>query len=209
MRNLREEAGRFDERAHGYDRGLKQRWFFRPVHRRILETLALRSGERFLEVGCGTGNLALAAAGITGSAIGVDPAPKMIAVARSKRPPARARVEFLVGAAESLPFPDAAFDAAASSISMHHWVDPAAGLREIRRVLRPGGRAVVADVGTRGVGRPAAFLSGLTLPGHARPWVPEELARVVQRAGFVRVRLLRRGAMSRIVAFVAAETEGA
>jgi ubiquinone/menaquinone biosynthesis C-methylase UbiE len=52
---------------------------------------------------------------------------------------------FVVGDVASLAFPDASFDLVVSTLSMHHWDDPTAGLAEIRRVLRPGGRALVWD----------------------------------------------------------------
>lgn len=203
MRSLHEEAERFDRRAGRYDRWLSQWWFFRPVHRTVMEALRLLPGERFLEVGAGTGNLTLAAAAVTGSAVGVDPAPKMVEVARSKEPPP-GDVTFLVGAAESLPLPDAAFDVAASSISMHHWVDLEAGLRELHRVTRPGGRVVVADLAPRGAGRALAALLSLGDKDHAA-FDQLDLARRVQDAGFRRVRLLRKGTHSRLVAFVAAD----
>jgi ubiquinone/menaquinone biosynthesis C-methylase UbiE len=205
MRELREEAARFNRRAARYDRWLKQRWFFRPVHRLLLQALDLRPGERFLEIGCGTGNLTLAAAAVTGSAVGVDPARRMIEVARSKEP-SGGRVEFLVGAAESLPFPDVAFDAAASSISMHHWVDPVAGLREVRRVLRPGGRLVVADVAPTGLGWALGLTIGVAKRGHGGGWEREELAETVQLTGFERVRIRRPSRLGSLVAVVAAET---
>jgi ubiquinone/menaquinone biosynthesis C-methylase UbiE len=53
---------------------------------------------------------------------------------------------FLVGDVASLSFPDASFDLVVSTFSMHHWADPAAGLADIGRVLRPGGRALVWDL---------------------------------------------------------------
>ena len=203
MRSLREEAARFDHRASRYDRWLKQWWFFRPVHEIVLGASALRRGERFLEVGCGTGNLTLAAAARTGFAVGVDPAPRMIEVARRK-PVAGHEVSFLVGAAESLPLPDGAFDVAASSISMHHWVDALAGLREMRRVLRPEGRLVVADIAPHGLGWALAMPIGLAKRGHGGGWEPEELGLLVRRAGFADVRVRRRGRLSKVVAVVAA-----
>lgn len=207
MRTLRDEAGLFDRRAHRYDRWLKQRWFFRPVHATVLHALGLAPGERFLEVGCGTGTLTLAAATATGWAEGADPAPGMVEVARSKPPPPGARVRFLVAAAESLPYADETFDAAATSISMHHWVDPAAGLAELRRVLRPGGRLVAADVAPRGVGRLLASATALGRRHKGSAWDPMALAELVRDAGFRRVRLLRGGGIATMVAFVAAEKE--
>lgn len=181
-----------------------QRLLFRPVHRTILARLRLLPGERFLEVGCGTGNLSLAAAAVTGLAWGVDPAARMVEVARSKPAPAGARVRFLLAAAESLPFRDGTFDAAASSISMHHWVDVDAGLRELRRVLRPGARAVVADIGPRGLGKAVALLTGSRRRHQGDVWVPEELAGAVRRAGFADVRLLVGPFLADVVAFVSA-----
>jgi len=205
MRTLREEAERFDRRAGRYDRWLLQRWFFRPVHRTILRALNARPGERFVEVGCGTGNLTLAVVGATGHGVGVDPSVGMVSAARAKPVPPGRGAHFVVGAAEALPLTDDSFDVAASSISMHHWVDLGAGLREVRRVLRPGGRVVLADVAPRGLGRAAALVTGLGSHRDHSAFRPEGLAAAVREAGFRRVRLLRRGVLSRLVAFVAAD----
>ena len=81
---------------------------------------------------------------------GLDLDPAMIARARANadRPGNgdQRRPLFLVGDAASLAFPDGSFDLVISTLSMHHWADPAAGLTEIGRVLRPGGRALIWDL---------------------------------------------------------------
>lgn len=109
----------------------------------LCEAAGVAAGQRVLDVGCGTGALTLAAAervGPRGSVVGLDPNPEMLAVARRKAAP----VEWHEGRAEALPFPDASFDAVVSQFAMMFFADPVAALREMRRVLRPGGRMAVA-----------------------------------------------------------------
>src|SRR5215211_7729469 len=113
-------------------------------------------GARVLEVGCGPGHLSNRLARRHGLEVtGVDLDPAMIERARANagRPGSarERRPSFVVGDAASLAFPDRSFDLVVSTLSMHHWSDPAAGLAEIGRVLRPGGRALIWDLrpGTR------------------------------------------------------------
>lgn len=119
--------------------------------RRALAIACLAPGERVLDVGCGTGvltRLAAEAVGPTGAAIGIDPAPDMIRVALDNATRLGNRARFQLAAVENLPFADASFDAVFASAMVHH-LPPAtkrAGLREIRRVLRPGGRLIVVDL---------------------------------------------------------------
>lgn len=122
----------------------------RGFRAQTLHVAAIRPGERILDVGCGTGVLTLLAAeasGPAGSVVGIDPGADMVRVARRNAKRAGAAVDFRIAAVEQLPFPDAQFDVALSSLMLHH-LPPAtkrAGLAEVHRVLRPGGRLVVAD----------------------------------------------------------------
>lgn len=103
----------------------------------------LREGDRVLDVACGTGALALAAAGVvgpSGSVVGLDASPEMLAVARRKP----SRIDWLEGKAEALPLPDAGFDAVVSQFGMMFFDDRPRALREMVRVLKPGGRLAVA-----------------------------------------------------------------
>lgn len=99
------------------------------------------SEDRFLDIGCGPG-AALEAAIQTGAdVVGVDPSPAMVARAARRVPGA----EVKVGSAEDIPFPDGAFTIAINIASFHHWADREAGLREVRRVLSPGGRLHIVE----------------------------------------------------------------
>jgi ubiquinone/menaquinone biosynthesis C-methylase UbiE len=107
-------------------------------------------GARMLEVGCGPGRLSLRLARQHGLDVtGVDLDPAMIERARTnadrRGDGGEHRPTFQVGDVASLAFPDGSFDLVVSTLSMHHWGDPTAGLAEIGRVLCPGGRALIWD----------------------------------------------------------------
>jgi SAM-dependent methyltransferase len=107
-------------------------------------------GARVLEVGCGPGHLSIRLARQHGLEVtGLDLDPAMITRARANADRLgdsdQHRPSFLVGDVASLAFADGSFDLVVSTLSMHHWADPTAGLAEIGRVLRPGGRALVWD----------------------------------------------------------------
>jgi SAM-dependent methyltransferase len=107
-------------------------------------------GARVLEVGCGPGHLSIRLARQHGLEVtGLDLDPAMISRARANADRLgdgdECRRSFLVGDVATLAFPDRSFDLVVSTLSMHHWADPTAGLAEIGRVLRPGARALVWD----------------------------------------------------------------
>ncbi len=150
------------------------------IHRLVLGSLFGRiaadvaavapDGARVLEVGCGPGRLSIRLArqhGLDVTGLDLDPAMIERAQANADRPGNgdERRPSFLVGDVASLAFPDGSFDLVVSTLSMHHWADPTAGLAEIGRVLRPGGRALIWD-----------FRPGV-LPFHARLPDPVEHTR--------------------------------
>ena len=112
-------------------------------------------GARVLEVGCGPGHLSIRLARQHGlDTTGLDLDPAMIERARANagrasegfgRLPPERLPSFLVGDVASMPFPEGSFDLVVSTLSMHHWTNPTAGLAEIERVLRPGARALIWD----------------------------------------------------------------
>ncbi len=124
-----------------------------PAQEKLLDMAALELGERVLDVACGTGLVTLRAAGLVGpygAAIGVDISQGMVDRA-AERADARGlgQVRFLRMEAESLELRDGSFDVALCSLGLMYVADPVAALREIRRVLRPGGRLAAAVWGDR------------------------------------------------------------
>lgn len=115
----------------------------RQVNLRSLEALGVEPGQRVLEVGFGGGATleALIKDKDCGYAGGLDASPKMVRAAERRFSSwiAEGRMAVRQGSAEELPWPDGEFDRALSVNSLFYWPDPARGLREIRRVLRPGG----------------------------------------------------------------------
>jgi ubiquinone/menaquinone biosynthesis C-methylase UbiE len=127
-------------------------WAFRE---KVLSLARLEPSESVLDVGCGTGTLAIAAkrhVGPPGSVYGIDASPEMIARASKKARKAGVQVVFKNGAAQALPFPDAQFDAVLSTVMLHHLPRKARQqcACEMRRVLKPGGRVLAVDFGGAG-----------------------------------------------------------
>jgi ubiquinone/menaquinone biosynthesis C-methylase UbiE len=125
-------------------------WFLgqrRRVYERLIALSGAQAGDMVLDVGCGTGYLTRRAAhavGRTGRVVGVDPAVEVIEYARSVSPP---QCDFHVAGGEAIPEPDASFDVVVSCLAVHH-IPPqrrSAAFKEMHRVLRPGGKLLIAD----------------------------------------------------------------
>jgi demethylmenaquinone methyltransferase / 2-methoxy-6-polyprenyl-1,4-benzoquinol methylase len=184
--------------------------------RRALALARLGEGGRALDVGTGTGDFALALLARSprsATVAGVDISPGMLAVAerRAARAGIGTRYQRLLASAESLPFADGSFDVAVAGFVIRNVGDIPGALREIRRVLRPGGRLVILDLHTppnpilRRLYRSHAVLSPRLaaavgsdpaayryLPRSIEAFYdPDALAGLMRDAGFARVRYER------------------
>lgn len=112
--------------------------------RQTLSRLRMRGDERVLDVGCGTGELLARLAAKYPAAIlaGLDPVPEMLAMAKAKL---SKFVDLRIGWANELPWADGTFDLVVSCNMFHYVTHPVAAIREMERVLRPGGRIVITD----------------------------------------------------------------
>ena len=194
----------FDRIAPVYDAmnramtvGLDRRW------RRITAEAVVRSGNVVLDACCGTGDLAIADARAGGRVTGLDFSERMLERARRKAPD----LEWISGDVLALPFDDASFDAVTVGFGVRNVEDLERAVRELRRVLRDGGRLAILEI-TRPRGLLAPFyrlwfdvvvpLLGKLVPGGAaytylpasvrRFPGPEELSRLIAAAGFDSVR---------------------
>jgi ubiquinone/menaquinone biosynthesis C-methylase UbiE len=195
----------YDHAAAGYDR----RWarYNRASLAPLRPWIAGRDLGRVVDVGCGTGNLLpfLSASGarMQGYA-GLDLSPGMLRVAMEKAREVDVRARFFVGDAEKLPLRDASFDTAISASVLHYWGDAGAGLAEVRRVLRPGGRLLLVDWLRDPL--PMRLLNGwmrITRVRYRRMYSRAELGDALAAAGF-RVQAEARvnaGGVWRLIAF--------
>ena len=158
----------------------------RELRQKTVDLARIQPGETVLDVGCGTGTLVMKVArrvGRAGRVAGIDPATQQIARARSKAARRHLPIEFQIGVIEQLPFPDQTFDVVFSTLMMHHLPVPLKrkGLAEISRVLKPGGRLVIADFTHKKErqGQAARF--------HAGGSHMHDLVTIVSEAGFVQV----------------------
>lgn len=171
-----------------------QSYLTSAVHARgeDLEQLAaiigLRPQALALDLGCGGGHVSFLLAPLVGKVVAYDLSEAMVATVQAEA--ARrglGNLEARRGSAEHLPCPDAAFDLVVSRYSTHHWHAAAAGLREARRVLKPGGLAVFMDVVAPGSALLDTWLQSLELlrdPSHVRNYSVAEWRDLLAAAGF-------------------------
>ena len=186
-----------EDSAEAYERYLVP-IFFDPWARRLLAFAGVGPGERVLDVACGTGSVARRAAdlvGPRGSVTGLDLNEGMLAVARRASTAAPVAIEWRQGDAAALPFPDGAFDAVTCQQALQFMPDRKKVVREMRRVLAPGGRAALAvlrDIGSSPAYAPLADVlhrhvapeAGATLRSIFPPWSRDEVRALVRDGGF-------------------------
>ena len=204
----------FDRIAPVYDvmnrvmtAGLDQRW------RRATVRAVVEPGDRVLDAACGTGDLAIIAAKAGGDVTGLDFSERMLERARKKS----GAIEWVQADALALPFEDASFDAATVGFGVRNLADLEGGLRELARVLRPGGRLAVLEITRpKGLLKPffrlwfdvlVPFAGRVLHGGKAYTYLPAsvrrfpgpaDLSTLLERAGFadVRYRLLGGGSVA-------------
>ncbi len=182
-------------------------WRAARLRRMTVAQALIKRGDRVLDVGCGTGDVTMAACqavGPTGAVSGIDPSYVMIAVARRKSADAGHAIDFRPGVIEALPYPDASFDVVTASLMMHHLPESlqAKGIAEVHRVLKPGGRFLIADA-TRPQCLPARKLFAAISARHGVKFGVEELLPALTAAGFAHAALLPERFM--YIGFVRAE----
>jgi ubiquinone/menaquinone biosynthesis C-methylase UbiE len=134
----------FDHQAAHYNAQWNQ-WSEESL-RWLLEHAQCRASDRVLDIATGTGFTALSFAPLVAEVVGLDVSEGMLAKAREQaRAAGLSNVSFETGAAESIPFPDAQFDIVTCRVAPHHFLSVPAFLTEANRVLRPGGRLLIAD----------------------------------------------------------------
>jgi len=163
------------------------------VHAQGAEFAALRAAlagqpdARVLDLGCGAGHVSFQVADLAAGVVAYDLSAEMLAVvAESAAARGLGNIVTERGAAERLPFADASFDFVFSRYSAHHWSDLGLALREVRRVLRPGGRAAFIDVASPGRPLLDTYLQTVEVlrdHSHVRDYSSAEWRRLVAEAG--------------------------
>jgi SAM-dependent methyltransferase len=169
----------------------------------LVDAAGPEASARVLDVGCGTGIVARTAAtrvGASGRVAGVDLNEGMLAVARAASSAIRPPIEWRHGSATALPFPDQSFDVVLSQQMLQFASDPTAALREMHRVLVPGGRAAVLVcrpiahspdyvVMAEALGRHAGHEAEAMMRSPFPAWSANDLRALVSGSGFPAVKV--------------------
>jgi ubiquinone/menaquinone biosynthesis C-methylase UbiE len=144
-----ESQVQFDGWSESYDASILQRLLFTPSHDYMLSEMEERSGSpfRMLDIGCGTGTFARRVLDdhLEAEVWGVDFSGKMIRAGMRGQQTPDPRMRFIQADSEALPLADSSFDIVSCSNSFHHYPNQASAVREMHRVLRPGGRLIIID----------------------------------------------------------------
>lgn len=188
--SVKSDHGSVVERQFG---GQAAAYLASQVHAQGAEFAQLRTrvadidAARVLDLGCGAGHVSFQVADLAAEVVAYDLSPRMlevVAAAASER--GLRNVRTVQGVAESLPFADASFDAVFTRFSAHHWRDVGLALREVRRVLKPGGMAAFIDVVAAEQPLFDSFLQTVEMlrdTSHVRDYTPGEWFRLVGEAG--------------------------
>lgn len=192
--------------AESYERYLVPS-LFSPWASVLLNVAQPKHGERLLDVACGTGVVARAAASMVsrrGSVSGLDLDESNVAVARLVAEQEHLTISWHTGRAEELPFPKASFDLVVCQFGLMFFSDPSTALREMRRVLTPRGRLVLSTWQSLDRHPFHQALHEATLPRLGMSTVasvfalgdPDQLRALVQNAGFHQVRVHQKSVTS-------------
>lgn len=154
---------------------------------RLAALLAAEAGARVLDLGCGAGHASFTAAASAAQVVAYDLSAQMLEVVRqAAAEKGLGNIVQQQGVAESLPFDDASFDIVISRYSAHHWHDVGQALREVKRVLKPGGKVVLMDVVSPGHPLLDVYLQTVEVlrdTSHVRDYAPGEWLNMFTEAG--------------------------
>lgn len=170
----------------------------------LCDEIPVYANQRVLDIGCGSGNTAMAAARRRAVVTAVDPVPKLLAAARERAALDKYEIEWREGTAEALPFADASFDLALSTFGMIFSTDPSKSVFEAARVLVPGGRLVLTSWTEGGLNDQLFAATGAVLPSMAmitvaRGWGRVDEAQQLLGASFKDVCVVQRSLMVRAI----------
>ena len=156
---------------------------------RLAQLLEPHADARLLDLGCGAGHASFTAAARVAQVVAYDLSAQMLAVVeQAAAEKGLSNIQLQQGVAESLPFEDASFDLVISRYSAHHWHDVGQALREVKRVLKPGGRAIFMDVVSPGHPLLDTYLQTVEVlrdTSHVRNYAPGEWLALLTEAGLV------------------------
>jgi len=182
----KDSASRFDGNADRYLKSEIHR--DSPTIRRLHQFVEPRASWAVCDVACGVGYLGLSFAGSVARIVGVDPAPKMLEAFAAQARERGVAVECVSSYAESIALPDASFDLAMARLAPHHFADVPAAMREMARIVKPGGFVAVIDIVGEEDPEVDALNHRLELlhdPTHVRSYRAGEWRRFLESAGLV------------------------